>query len=133
MKKEKKEKIVSELQKKILKLTKDIREEFDLIEFVENELEDIFGCDGECMTCTEEERGVCMQTFKKANILWLRKLRQDEEVIHSICEKAEELMKHMDKMHKEITEDKDYLISIKKDKYREKLEKKKDKEETYYI
>jgi len=73
---------------KLLELRDDIREEFDLLELVEDSIKDVFECDLDCSTCSVEEQGICMQNFKKANIFWLRKIAQDEWMLKDIAEKV---------------------------------------------
>lgn len=64
-----------------------ILEEFDLIEAIEDNIKDIFSCDLDCSTCSRVEFGECMQTFKKANLYWIRKAVQNEFVFKNIAEK----------------------------------------------
>ena len=68
------EKTDMDLIEKITKLSEDIREEFDMMEVIEDEIKDLFSCDLNCKTCSVEEQGQCLQNFKKANIYWLRKI-----------------------------------------------------------
>lgn len=74
---------------KILELRDNVLEEFDMLELVEDSIKDIFSCNLNCATCTREEQGKCMQSFKKANIYWIRKIAQDEWMIKDIVEKID--------------------------------------------
>jgi len=85
------EKTDMDLIEKITKLSEDIREEFDMMEVIEDEIKDLFSCDLNCKTCSVEEQGQCLQNFKKANIYWLRKIVQDEVFLKDIVEKMEEM------------------------------------------
>lgn len=78
------------LHEKMITLSSSIEEEFDILEAVEDHIKDIFSCDLDCSTCTENERGVCMQTFKKANFYWIRKIVHDESMLQGIVEKMDE-------------------------------------------
>jgi len=78
------------LVQKIASLANDIREEYDMMELVEGEIEDIFSCDLECHTCSEKERAFCLTSFKKANLYWLRKIVQDEKILMDYIEKIDE-------------------------------------------
>lgn len=79
------------LTDKLLKLSKDVAEEFDMMELIEDEIKDLFRCDLNCVTCTREEQGKCLQSFKKANLYWLRKIVQDEEFLKGIVGQMEEM------------------------------------------
>lgn len=85
----KREEKSQELIKKIGELADDIREEYDMMELVEDSIKDIFKCDLDCSTCTPEDQGTCLGNFKKANLFWLRKIRQDEEILMNIVEKMD--------------------------------------------
>ena len=78
-----------ELNKKILELRDSVLEEFDMLELVEDSIKDVFDCNLNCVTCSNEERGKCLQSFKKANIYWLRKIVQDEWMIKDIVIKMD--------------------------------------------
>jgi len=90
MRKEVDEKKSEKLHEKLIKLATTIGEEFDILEAIEDNIKDAFHCDMECITCTEDERAICMQTFKKANLFWIRKIAQDERMLHDIVEKMDE-------------------------------------------
>ena len=79
-----------ELHRKLITVSNTINEEFDILEAIEDDIEDVFNCDMDCSTCTEDERAICMQTFKKANLYWIRKIAQDEKMLHDIVEKMDE-------------------------------------------
>lgn len=70
----------------IVRLTDDVLEEFDMMELIEDEIKTIFQCDLNCKTCTREEQGQCMQSFKKANLYWLRKIAQDEKMLKGVVD-----------------------------------------------
>jgi len=76
---------------KIIELRDNVLEEFDMLELVEDSIKDIFDCDLNCVTCSNDERGKCMQNFKKANLYWIRKIAQDEWMIKDIVEKMDEM------------------------------------------
>lgn len=78
------------LHDKMISISASISEEFDILETVEDDIKDMFSCDMDCVTCTEEERGICMQTFKKANLYWIRKIAQDERMLESVVQKMDE-------------------------------------------
>ena len=84
------EKKSKKLHDRMMEISSNIREEFDCLEAVEDHIKDIFSCDLDCVTCTEDERALCMQTFKKANFFWIRKIIQDEEMLEGIVEKMDE-------------------------------------------
>lgn len=79
------------LYDKLLKLSEDISEEFDMMELIEDEIKDLFSCDLNCWTCSREEQGKCMQKFKKANLYWIRKIVQDERQIKEVADKMIEM------------------------------------------
>lgn len=79
------------LTDKLLKLSRDVAEEFDMMELIEDEIKDLFRCDLNCVTCTREEQGKCLQSFKKANLYWLRKIVQDEVFLKDIVGQMEEM------------------------------------------
>jgi hypothetical protein len=83
---------------KILELRDNILEEFDMLELVEDSIKDIFSCDLNCVTCSNDERGKCMQSFKKANIYWLRKISQDEWMIKDVVDKIDGMRESLVKM-----------------------------------
>ncbi len=87
----------TKLMEKVVELADDIREEYDMMELVEDSIKDVFECNLECMSCSEEDRGKCMQNFKKMNIYWMRKIVQDERFIKSIVTKLDELNEIIDK------------------------------------
>jgi len=78
------------LHDKMLSISDSISEEFDILETVEDNIKDIFSCDMNCETCTDTERAICMQTFKKANLYWIRKIAQDERMLESVVQKMDE-------------------------------------------
>lgn len=77
------------LNEKIIELRDNVLEEFDMLELVEDSIKDIFSCNLNCATCTREEQGICMQSFKKANLYWIRKIAQDEWMIKDVVEKID--------------------------------------------
>ena len=79
------------LNEKILELRDSVLEEFDMLELVEDSIKDVFDCNLNCVTCSNEERGKCLQSFKKANIYWLRKIAQDEWMIKDIVIKIDSM------------------------------------------
>lgn len=79
------------LTDKLMKLSRDVAEEFDMMELIEDEIKDLFHCDLNCVTCTHEEQGKCLQNFKKANLYWLRKIVQDEEFLKDIVDQMLEM------------------------------------------
>ena len=83
------EKEHEKLNKQILQLRDSALEEFDMLELVEDSIKDVFDCDLNCVTCSRIEQGKCMQSFKKGNIYWLRKIAQDEWMIKDIVEKLD--------------------------------------------
>jgi len=89
--KEKADILHERLNEKILQLRDNVLEEFDMLELVEDSIKDIFSCNLNCVTCTREEQGKCMQNFKKANIYWVRKIAQDEWMIKDIVQKMDEM------------------------------------------
>lgn len=90
----------TKLNEKILELKDNILEEFDMLELVEDSIKDVFDCDLNCVTCSNDERGKCMQGFKKGNIFWLRKIAQDETMIKDIVVKLDEMREALDEMMK---------------------------------
>ena len=86
------------LNEKILELSNSVLEEFDMLELVEDSIKDVFDCNLNCATCSNDERGKCMQSFKKANIFWLRKIAQDEWMIKDIVEKMDEMRQALAEM-----------------------------------
>jgi len=87
------------LTNKIKEMRDTIVEEFDMLEFIEDNIKDIFQCDLNCATCSNLERAKCMQHFKKANLLWLRKISQDEWYLRKIVEQMNHMADQLDKMH----------------------------------
>ena len=79
------------LTEKLMKLSRDVAEEFDMIELIEDEIKDLFQCDLNCATCSRVEQGKCLQSFKKANLYWLRKIVQDETFLKDIVGQMEEM------------------------------------------
>ncbi len=96
--KEQSKKEHEKLNNKILELRDSILEEFDMLELVEDSIKDVFDCNLNCVTCSNEERGKCMQSFKKANIFWLRKIAQDEWMIKDIVIKMDEMREVLSEM-----------------------------------
>lgn len=88
-KKEKADAEWDKLNQQILKLRDSVLEEFDMIELIEDSIKDVFDCDLNCVTCSREEQGKCMQNFKKGNLYWLRKIAQDEWMIKDIVQKMD--------------------------------------------
>lgn len=122
-----------DLIKRITKLSEDIREEFDMMEAIEDEIKDLFSCDLNCKTCSVEEQGQCLQNFKKANLYWLRKIVQDEKYLKDIVEK-------MDEMRETLFELADALkislkLATKKTDFKKRLEEKKEERRNmiYYV
>lgn len=76
---------------KLIELRDNVLEEFDMLELVEDSIKDIFSCDLNCVTCSNNERGKCMQDFKKANLYWIRKIAQDELYLKQIVEQMDEM------------------------------------------
>ena len=103
---EKTEKKKETILDKIIELRDTALEEFDILEMVEDSIMDIFECNLDCSTCTREEQGKCLQNFKKANLFWIRKVAQDEEILRNIVKKMDEmrgiLQKQMKSVLKEI-------------------------------
>jgi len=120
------------LHNKMITLSANISEEFDILETVEDNIKDIFNCDLDCSTCTEDDRAICMQTFKKGNFYWIRKIAQDEKMLQSIVEKMDEYREILAEATKFIRETVDIKIDesdesdeeLKDDKSK-KLEKRK--------
>jgi len=80
---------LKKLSDKIVGLRDSVLEEFDLIELIEDSIKDVFSCDLNCATCTREEQGKCLQNFKVGNLMWLRKIAQDEWFIKDIVGKID--------------------------------------------
>lgn len=83
---------------KIMELKENVLEEFDMLELIEDSIKDVFGCNLNCATCSREEQGQCMQNFKKANLYWVRKVAQDEEMIKNVVIKMEGMMEALIEM-----------------------------------
>jgi hypothetical protein len=79
----------------MMKLSESIEEEFDMMELIEDEIKDLFACDLNCVTCSDEDRGECMQKFKKANLYWIRKVVQDERMIKEVADKMNEMKENL--------------------------------------
>lgn len=103
----------------IIRIRDDVMEEFDMIEMIEDEIKTIFECDLNCVTCSREEQGTCMQNFKKANLYWIRKVSQDEQMLKGIVEK-------MDEMREVLEQAIEFTRDIVKGKNNEKYEKRLD-------
>ncbi len=92
------------LNNEILKLRDSVLEEFDMIELIEDSIKDVFDCDLNCATCSREEQGKCMQGFKKANLYWLRKIAQDEEMLKEVVDKIDGMREGLVKMMTKLRE-----------------------------
>lgn len=75
-----------------MELCSDVREEFDMLEVIQDSIKEVFDCDLDCKTCSSEEQGQCMQAFKVGNLLLLRKLQQDEYIILDFIQNVEDIM-----------------------------------------
>lgn len=88
------------LQEKIFDLRDSVLEEFDMMELIEDSIKDIFSCDLNCATCSDMDRGKCMQSFKKGNLYWLRKIAQQEQILEGIVSKIDEGTKALVEMNR---------------------------------
>ena len=113
------------LNEKILELRDSALEEFDMLELVEDSIKDVFDCNLNCVTCSREEQGECMQSFKKGNLYWLRKIAQDEWMIKDIVEKMDVMREALVEM---MAKTKEYYAN--ESLTPEKLEQHKDKIKT---
>jgi len=115
-----KEDYVKRLTKKILSYSENIEEEYDIMELIEDNISEVFDCDSNCSTCSERERGECMQNWKKANLYFLRKLHLDET-------KLLEFTRNIQEMIDLVVESRDSLKEEKEQRERETKEKFKSK------
>jgi hypothetical protein len=88
----------SKLLEKIQTLADDAREEYDMIELVEDSIRDVFKCSLNCKDCSKIEQGTCMQNFKKANLYWLRKIVQDEKYLKDCVDKMYDMKEALEEM-----------------------------------
>lgn len=89
---EEEKRVMNKLQNKIMELCEDVREEFDILELIQDSVKEIFDCDLDCSTCSTKEQGKCMQNFKVGNLLLLRKLQQDEYIILDFIQNVEDII-----------------------------------------
>jgi len=121
------------LSMKILDLKDNIMEEFDMIELIEDSIKEVFDCNLNCATCSHIEQGKCMQNFKKANLYWLRKIAQDEQMLTGVVEKIEEMRETLTQQMKETTKyiDDHYDKTNKFEQHKEQVKRKVDSKQGY--
>ena len=70
----------------ITKVKKTYEENLDVFEAVNDHLKDIFECNLDCNTCSEEEWKECLQRFKEGNVFWIIKIREMEYMIKNMID-----------------------------------------------
>ena len=129
---------LKKIKEKIYSYSETIREEYDIMELVEDNIKDIFNCDLNCSTCSREEQGQCMQSFKKANLYFLRKLYLDETKLMEFSQNILEMIELVEETRNILERDKTKRLKDSKDKYKNRFEearKKHQKDEipSFYI
>jgi len=116
------EESVKKLKAKIYSYSEDIQDEFDIMELIEDNIREVFECDLECTTCTREEQGECMQSWKKANLYFLRKLYLDETKLVEFTENIKEMINLVVETKKILEDDKKNQEDETKGKYKSRFE-----------
>jgi len=78
----KKEELSNKIVEKMDELTNlrdTFEQEFFFFDVLNNEIEDCFECDLECVSCSNEDRAMCMQNFRITNLYILKKVKMYEE------------------------------------------------------
>lgn len=112
---------MSKLQNKISELCEDVREEFDILELIQDSIKEIFDCDLDCSTCSTKEQGKCMQDFKVGNLLLLRKLQQDEYIILDFIQNVEDIIHLVKDWKQALDAEKDEAENKSKNKYKDRF------------
>jgi len=122
------------LTEKISELADNIAEEYDLMEFVEDSIKDVFACSLDCAKCRKADMGKCMQGFKKANLYWLRKIVQDEKLLVKVLEEMGDLFNLLSEYAKEIEKQRRDLEGNpeKKKSFLKKMKENKDDQASLY-
>ena len=119
---------IKRIKEKLYEYSEKIEEEYDIMELIEDNIREIFECDLDCGTCSRQEQGECMQTFKKANLYFLRKLYLDEVKLKEFTQDILHMIDLVAETRGVLQKEKDEMLDNKKNKYKDRFEKAREKQ-----
>lgn len=93
-----KENLMEVIRERMLDLTEkreSLEEEYNCFEEINDQIQDTFECDMKCETCDEVDRARCMQSFRIANVYWIKKLRLYEDYFLKTLETSLDVLKEL--------------------------------------